>query len=1020
MAAKSDNHSKTQIDDGLYSRQLYAYGHDGHDAMKKMSETSVLISGMSGLGVEIAKNTILSGFKAVTVHDRENIVVSDMSSNYYAYEEDIGKNRAETVFHKLKELNPHVVTEVYTGELTEEYLVKFSVIVLTDSPLDEQIRINEFCRSQENMAFISCQTFGLFGYIFCDFGPNFLVTDINGEQPATSIVENITNEEMALVICVESKPHGLTSGDFIKFSNIKGMDELNSLDSVEIVYVDQHSFRIKYDTSKMNRYDNTAAGEITQVKPTKTLDFMSLKEALDKPEFVITNFSDFDRPVHLHAAIRAYNDYLTSFNSLPSFNDDDMTRYTEIIKRYTNGNDPKQELVDKIVHCLKSKQSNNNICPITSFFGGICSQEIMKASSGKFNPICQWMHFDAFECLPENFKELNTEPLNSRYDGQIAIFGREFQEKLANLRYFIVGSGAIGCELLKNFAMLGVGNIVITDMDTIERSNLSRQFLFRNPDIGQPKSIVAAKAANVMNPDVRIEAHLNRVGPETESIYNAEFFDSLDGVANALDNIQARKYMDSRCVLFGKSLLESGTLGTKGNVQVVKPFRTESYGSSEDPPEKSIPVCTIKNFPNQIEHTIQHARDVFHGRFYEGPSNLQKFVESNIDEAKTTIDNLTPTDKIIMIQSIKAIMDNVPKSFDDCVKHAYNLWYEDYNISIKQLLTQFPPDSVTSSGVPFWSGAKKCPVVFEFDAENDLHMNFILQTSSLWANVFKIPINNDMRYIKELLVSYKPPEFVPNNHVKISVTDEEEKERQKNMANDMDKMSEVDHDLEYICANHDRFRDLVIVPQEFEKDDDTNFHIGFITAASNMRATNYQIPTANYHVTKGIAGKIIPALATTTSVVGGLVTLELYKLLLNFDSLERYKNAFINLALPLFAFSDPIKAPVTKYKGKNYSLWDSFVVRGPMTLQKFIDHFEDQDMILDFITYESFMLYSTFINSRKLNERLDKEISEILVRDIGKEINGNMITLTIGVEPDINDKGEEIDVDLPVVKYYIN
>lgn len=67
----------------------------------------------------------------------------------------------------------------------------------------------------------------------------------------------------------------------------------------------------------------------------------------------------------------------------------------------------------------------------------------------------------------------------------------------------------------------------------------------------------------------------------------------------------AGMYMDRRCVYYRKPLLESGTLGTKGNVQVVIPFLTESYSSSQDPPEKSIPICTLKNFPNAIEHTLQ-------------------------------------------------------------------------------------------------------------------------------------------------------------------------------------------------------------------------------------------------------------------------------------------------------------------------------------------------------------------------------------------------------------------------------
>merc|ERR1719359_317698 len=154
--------------------------------------------------------------------------------------------------------------------------------------------------------------------------------------------------------------------------------------------------------------------------------------------------------------------------------------------------------------------------------------------------------------------------------------------------------------------------VYVTDPDTIEKSNLNRQFLFRPWDVTKSKSSTAGVAVKAMNPAFKVDARLDRISAETEDVYDDSFWEGLSGVCNALDNVQARLYVDQRCVYYQRSLLESGTLGPKGNVQVVVPRLTESYGSSRDPPEKSIPVCTLKNFPNAIEHCIQWARYSFY------------------------------------------------------------------------------------------------------------------------------------------------------------------------------------------------------------------------------------------------------------------------------------------------------------------------------------------------------------------------------------------------------------------------
>ena len=109
------------------------------------------------------------------------------------------------------------------------------------------------------------------------------------------------------------------------------------------------------------------------------------------------------------------------------------------------------------------------------------------------------------------------------------------------------------------------GKVTVTDNDNIEVSNLNRQFLFRKNDINNSKSEVACAIASSINPQLNIKAYKTYVSQETESIFNDHFWEELDFVVNAVDNIKARLYVDKRCVFYAKPLLESGTLGTKAN-----------------------------------------------------------------------------------------------------------------------------------------------------------------------------------------------------------------------------------------------------------------------------------------------------------------------------------------------------------------------------------------------------------------------------------------------------------------------
>jgi molybdopterin/thiamine biosynthesis adenylyltransferase len=132
-----------------------------------------------------------------------------------------------------------------------------------------------------------------------------------------------------------------------------------------------------------------------------------------------------------------------------------------------------------------------------------------------------------------------------------------------------------------------------------------------------------------MNPALkgRIHPSLERVSESTENVFTDQFFEGLDVVANALDNVLARRYVDARCVSARVPLLESGTLGPKGHVQVVIPFQTESYGTQNDPVEEGeIPYCTLKMFPEETFHCVEFARDKFGKLFNLRPKAVVKIL----------------------------------------------------------------------------------------------------------------------------------------------------------------------------------------------------------------------------------------------------------------------------------------------------------------------------------------------------------------------------------------------------------
>ena len=961
--------------------------------------------------------------KSLTLFDPEPATTSDLASQFFLHPDDVGKPRATVTVPRVAELNAYTPVSEHAGRnLTDdlEALKQYQTVVLTGISLQDQITIAEFCHGNGIFVVIA-DIFGLFGTIFTDFGRDFAIADATGENPVTGIVADIDGD--GLVSALDETRHGLEDGDLVTFTEVQGMEGLNGAEPRKITVKGPYTFSIG-DVSNLGQYRR--GGLYTQVKMPKVVQFQSLAEQLRKPDLLISDYAKFDRPQQLHVGFQALHDFAGRHQGkFPRpHSERDAAELFECAQALAGAGDDKVELDGKLLREL-SFQARGDLAPMAAFFGGLAAQEVLKSVSGKFHPIMQWLYFDSLESLPSSVarSEELCKPTGTRYDGQIAVFGRDFQSKLANVNEFLVGAGAIGCEMLKNWAMIGLatgpkGKISIADMDQIEKSNLNRQFLFRPKDVGKLKSECAAEAVQAMNPDLKgkIAIRPDRVGPETEHIFNEDFWEELDGVTNALDNVDARQYVDRRCVFFRKPLIDSGTLGTKGNTQVVIPMMTESYSSSQDPPEQSFPQCTLRSFPNKIDHTIAWAKEKFH-QYFVGPPETVNLYLTQPNYIEQTLKQ--QGNDISAVESIRDyLVTEKPRSADDCIVWARKQFESEYNNAIQQLLYNFPKDSTTTSGAPFWSGPKRAPDPLKFDAQNATHMGYIVAAAHLHAfnygidSAGKLSPEKCVRVMDNMMI----PDFKPSSSVKIQADDNEPDPNAQPAGSGFDDAGALEKLVRQLPRPESLPTGFRLEPVEFEKDDDLNHHIDFIAAASNLRALNYSIQEADRHQTKFIAGKIIPAIATTTALVTGLVVLELYKIIDGKEDIEQYKNGFVNLALPFFGFSEPIASPKGKYQGRHGELtidrlWDRFEVED-VTLKQFLADFDERGLNIQMLSSGVSLLYASFYPPDRLRDRMHLKMSKLLETVSKKPIPDHQRNVIF--EMTAEDMTEE-DVEVPYI-----
>jgi ubiquitin-like 1-activating enzyme E1 B len=376
----------------------------------------------------------------------------------------------------------------------------------------------------------------------------------------------------------------------------------------------------------------------------------------------------------------------------------------------------------------------------------------------------------------------------------------------------MVGAGGIGCELLKNLVLTGFGDIHIVDLDTIDLSNLNRQFLFRHEHIKKSKALVAKEAAHAFNPNVKLEAYHANI---KDSQFSTEWFGTFTLVFNALDNLEARRHVNRMCLAADVPLIESGTTGFNGQVQVIKKGVTACYDCTPKEAPKSYPVCTIRSTPSQPIHCIVWAKSYLLSEIFGASEDDAALDHSEDAENAKEIENLKRE-----AQALKKIRESMGS--EEFAELLFNKVYKD---DINRL----------RSMEDMWK-SRRAPEALDFksvDAAAAAQASSVLATAQrAWT-------------LQENIVVFK---------------------------DSLARLSKRLQDMQAQASDSDAKPVIT-----FDKDDDDT--LDFVAASSNLRSIVFGIETKSKFDIKQMAGNIIPAIATTNAIVAGLCVLQSFKVL---------------------------------------------------------------------------------------------------------------------------------------------
>ncbi|KAF6735662.1 SUMO-activating enzyme subunit 2 [Oryzias melastigma] len=393
---------------------------------------------------------------------------------------------------------------------------------------------------------------------------------------------------------------------------------------------------------------------------------------------------------------------------------------------------------------------------------------------------------------------------------------KELADSLYTCKVLVVGAGGIGCELLKNLVLTGFKNIEVIDLDTIDVSNLNRQFLFQKKHVGKSKAQVAKESVLQFCPSANITAyHDSIMNPD----YNVEFFRKFMLVMNALDNRAARNHVNRMCLAADIPLIESGTAGYLGQVTVIKKGLTECYECQPKPAQKTFPGCTIRNTPSEPIHCIVWAKYLFNQLFGEEDADQEVSPDTADPEAAWNPEEA-------------AARASASEKDGDIKRVSTKAWARSSGYDPIKLFNKFFKDDIM----------------------------YLLTMDKLWKKR-KAPTPLDWKQLEDKAA---PEEESPATGLK-----------DQQVLGLWSCCQLFKHSVEILSSDLQEKGDKA----ELVWDKDDPAAMDFVTSAANLRMHIFSMNMKSRFDVKSMAGNIIPAIATTNAVIAGLIVLEGLKIL---------------------------------------------------------------------------------------------------------------------------------------------